>query len=172
MAPTIPPPDPDRIEDAVLALLWLTSFSEGHGGFACRRAWKGHDWEALGRLHQKGLISDPVGKSKSIVFTDEGAARAGELFGKMFCGTLPAESPPKKRQPFAPSAIRLWEAIPELHREQILNNVFCGHCADMCRIEDFTGIKELGDLILRGFCGKCGNVVVRLIETAEEQSRG
>jgi hypothetical protein len=90
----------------------------------------------------------------------------------MFCGTLPAESPPKKRQPFAPSAIRLWEAIPELHREQILNNVFCGHCADMCRIEDFTGIKELGDLILRGFCGKCGNVVVRLIETAEEQSRG
>ena len=78
MASTIPPPDPDRIEDAVLALLWLTSFSEGHGGFACRRAWKGHDWEALGRLHQKGLISDPVGKSKSIVFTEEGAGRAGE----------------------------------------------------------------------------------------------
>jgi hypothetical protein len=42
----------------------------------------------------------------------------------------------------------------------------------MCRIEDFTGIKELVDLMLRGFCGKCGNVVVRLVETPEEKSRG
>ena len=165
-------PNPERVEEAVLALLWLTSFPEGHDDLACRRAWKGHDWEALGRLHQKGLIGDPVGKSKSIVFTEEGAVRAGELFGKMFCGTPPAESPPEKRQPFAPSAIRLWEAIPELHREQILNNVYCSHCPDMCRIEDFTGIKESGDLILRGFCARCGNVVVRLIETSEAKSCG
>jgi hypothetical protein len=70
------------------------------------------------------------------------------------------------------SAIRLWEAIPEMHRQQILDNVFCSHCSDMCRIEDFTGIKELVDLMLRGFCGKCGNVVVRLVETPEEKSRG
>ena len=172
MAPTIPPPDPDRIEDAVLALLWLTSFSEGHGGFACRRAWKGHDWEALGRLHQKGLISDPAGKSKSIVFTDEGAARAGELFSRMFCGNTAAESVTKTRHHIAPSAVRLWEAIPQLHRDQILNNVYCSHCRDVCRIEDYTGIKESGDLILRGFYGTCGNVVVRLIETPEEKSRG
>ncbi len=170
MASTLPTPDPDRIEDAVLALLWLTAFVEGRGEFAYRRAWKGHDWEALGRLHEKGLISDPVGKSKSIVFTDEGEVRAGELFGKLFCGTPTVENPPKTRQPFAPSAIRLWEAIPERHRQQILDNVFCSHCADMCRMEDFTGFKELGDLILRGFCGTCGKVVVRLVETSEEKS--
>lgn len=70
------------------------------------------------------------------------------------------------------SAIRLREAIPEMHRQQILDNVFCSHCADMCRIEDFTGLKELGDLIQRGFCGKCGNVVIGLIEAPEEKSHG
>jgi hypothetical protein len=45
----------DNVDDAVLALLWLTL----HDG---RRAWKGHDWDVLGRLHQKGLILDPVAK--------------------------------------------------------------------------------------------------------------
>ena len=172
MSSSIPPPNLERIEEAVLALLWLTSFSERHGGFACSRAWKGHDWDALERLHQKGLITDPVEKSKSIVFTDDGESRAGQQFGKMFCGADSAASPPKIRQPFAPSAMRLWEAIPERHREQILNNVYCSHCPEMCRIVDFTGMKELGDLNLRGFCSRCGNVVVRLIETSEDKSRG
>ena len=51
-------PNTDKIDDAVLALLHLTSFTEGKGEFAFTRAWKGHDWEALDRLHQKGLISD------------------------------------------------------------------------------------------------------------------
>jgi hypothetical protein len=37
--------DTDRIDDAVLALLHLTSF-ESHGA---RRAWMSHDWDALGR---------------------------------------------------------------------------------------------------------------------------
>ena len=32
--------DRDKIDDAVLALLWLTLHDE-------RRAWKGFDWEAL-----------------------------------------------------------------------------------------------------------------------------
>ena len=48
------------------------------------RAWKGHDWDALGRLHQKGLIGDPVGKSKSVIFTEEGRRKAEELFARMF----------------------------------------------------------------------------------------
>ena len=47
-------PNTDKIDDAVLALLHLTSFTEGKGEFAFTRAWKGHDWEALDRLHQKG----------------------------------------------------------------------------------------------------------------------
>jgi hypothetical protein len=49
------------------------------------RAWKGHDWDALDRLHQKALISDPKTKAKSVVLRDEGARRAKELFQKL-CG--------------------------------------------------------------------------------------
>ena len=48
--------DTDKIDQAVLALLQLTL----QNGF---RAWKGHDWDALGRLHRKGMICDPVGKA-------------------------------------------------------------------------------------------------------------
>ena len=76
-------PDPDKIDDAVLALLHLTSFCERRGELS--RAWKGHDWDALGRLHAKGYISDPVGKAKSVVLSEEGARRAEELFVKLFC---------------------------------------------------------------------------------------
>jgi hypothetical protein len=67
----------DRIDDAVLALLLLGR----HDGM---RTWKGFDWDALDRLHQKGFISNPVGKAKSVVFTDKGLERAEALFGAMF----------------------------------------------------------------------------------------
>jgi hypothetical protein len=69
--------DTDKIDNAVLALLYLTH----HDGF---RAWKGHDWDALGRLHRKGMIYEPVGKTKSVVFTDEGLAESERLFGRLF----------------------------------------------------------------------------------------
>ncbi|WP_298245311.1 DUF6429 family protein [uncultured Bradyrhizobium sp.] len=67
----------DKIDDAALALLYLTL----HDG--CR-AWKGFDWGVLGRLHDKGMIDDPVGKVKSVVFTQEGLERAKTLFEKLF----------------------------------------------------------------------------------------
>jgi hypothetical protein len=63
----------DKIDDAVLALLYLTL----HDGY---RAWKGFDWDALNRLHEKGMIGDPVNKAKSVVFTNEGLERAKKLF--------------------------------------------------------------------------------------------
>ena len=78
-------PNLDRIDDVVLALLHLTSFTEGRGEFAYTRAWKGHDWEALNRLHAKGLIGDPVGKAKSVLLTKEGTQMARKLFEKLFC---------------------------------------------------------------------------------------
>jgi len=78
-------PDTDKIDDAVLALLHLTSFTEGKGDFACTRAWKGHDWEALDRLHQNGLIGDPKNKNKSIVLSKEGSQKAEALFQRLFC---------------------------------------------------------------------------------------
>jgi Domain of unknown function (DUF6429) len=71
------PLDTDKIDDTALALLYLTL----HDGY---RAWKGFDWDVLGRLHDKGMICDPVGKVKSVVFTDEGLERAKALFEKMF----------------------------------------------------------------------------------------
>jgi len=74
--------DPDKIDDAVLALLWLTLHDE-------RRAWKGFDWEVLDRLHQKGMIADPVNKAKSVVLTDEGLRRSQEFFRALFTRPRP-----------------------------------------------------------------------------------
>ena len=69
--------DLDKIDDTVLGLLWLTLHDEN-------RAWKGFDWGALNRLHQKGLIADPVNKAKSVVLSEEGLRRAEELFKALF----------------------------------------------------------------------------------------
>ena len=69
--------DENRIDDAVLALLRLGL----HDG---DRVWKGFDWEAMNRLHQKGFISDPVGKAKSVTFTAEGERRSAELLRPLF----------------------------------------------------------------------------------------
>jgi hypothetical protein len=54
--------DEDKIDDAVLALLWLTLHNE-------HCAWKGFDWATTDLLHKKGMISDPVNKSKSLVLS-------------------------------------------------------------------------------------------------------
>ena len=69
--------DTDKIDQAVLALLYLGRHDE-------YRTWKGFDWDAMDRLHQKGFISDPVGKAKSVVFTEEGLAESERLFNEMF----------------------------------------------------------------------------------------
>jgi hypothetical protein len=69
--------DTDKIDEAVLALLFLTL----HDGV---RAWKGHDWDVLDRLYRKGMIDNPVGKAKSVVLTDEGLSESERLFRKLF----------------------------------------------------------------------------------------
>ena len=74
--------DRNKVDEMVLALLTLTMFKDGSGV----RAWKGHDWEALDRLHAQGYISDPKSKAKSVVFSEEGARRAQELFAQHFGG--------------------------------------------------------------------------------------
>ena len=78
-------PNTDKIDDAVLALLHLTSFTVGKGELAFTRAWKGHDWEALNRLHEKGLISDPKSTAKSVGLSKEGCQKAEALFQRLFC---------------------------------------------------------------------------------------
>jgi len=69
--------DEEKIDRAVLALLVL-GLHEGN------RAWKGFDWDVMNRLHQKGYISDPVGKAKSVVFTDQGMREAEQLLEELF----------------------------------------------------------------------------------------
>ena len=73
--------DTDKIDAMVLALLCLTLHKE----YGVTRAWKGHDWDAMGRLHEKGMICDLVGKAKSVLLTEEGEKRCEELFRKHFC---------------------------------------------------------------------------------------
>jgi hypothetical protein len=76
-------PDPDRIDQAVLALLL-------HGLHDEARAWKTFDWDALDRLHARGLISNPASRAKSVVFTDEGLEAALQAHRELF-----ARKPPK-----------------------------------------------------------------------------
>ena len=44
----------------------------------------GHDWDALGRLHEKGMIYDPVGKTKSVVLIQEGLEKSKRLSAELF----------------------------------------------------------------------------------------
>ncbi len=67
----------DRIDEAVLALLYLGL----HDGI---RAWKSFDWDAMARLHEKGYISDPVGKAKAVTFTGEGLRESERLLNVLF----------------------------------------------------------------------------------------
>jgi hypothetical protein len=73
--------DQDKVDEMVLALLSLTMFEEDQYG---ARAWKGHDWVAMDRLHAKGYVSDPKSKAKSVVVTVNGVQRSRELFEKHF----------------------------------------------------------------------------------------
>ena len=69
--------DTDRIDDYVLALLLLGR----HDG---QRVWKSFDWDTMDRLHKKGLISDPIGRAKSVNLTDEGLEKAERMFRDLF----------------------------------------------------------------------------------------
>ncbi len=69
--------DEEKIDDTVLALLWLTRHNDYY-------AWKGHDWDVLERLHQKGMIDNPVNKSNSLGLTHEGRQRSEALFRQLF----------------------------------------------------------------------------------------
>ncbi len=69
--------DEKKIDEAVLALLYLTLHDDS-------RAWKSFDWDAMNRLHAKGLIENPVGRAKSVRFTEEGLSEAEQLFQRLF----------------------------------------------------------------------------------------
>ena len=69
--------DEEKIDDAALALLYLTLHEKS-------RAWKQIDWDILNRLHEKGLIFDPINKTKSVILTEDGLEQSELLFRKLF----------------------------------------------------------------------------------------
>lgn len=69
--------DTEKIDEVVLALLQLGLHEEN-------RAWKSFDWDVMNRLHEKGLIFNPVGKAKSVALTKEGMAESERLFQQYF----------------------------------------------------------------------------------------
>ena len=69
--------DTDKLDDVALAILSLTLHDRN-------RVWKGLDWSITDRLHDKGMIADPVGKTKSIILTDDGLARAEAVLAAEF----------------------------------------------------------------------------------------
>jgi hypothetical protein len=69
--------DWDRVDEAALAIMLLGL----HDGW---RTWKGLDWDVMNRLHDKGLITDPKSKAKSVLFTEEGLKESQRLFKMLF----------------------------------------------------------------------------------------
>ena len=69
-----------KVDEVTLALLSLTSFQE-HG---VTRAWKGHDFEVMNRLHAKGWIENPVGQAKSVMLTEAGIQQSQALLERHF----------------------------------------------------------------------------------------
>ena len=69
--------DMERVDQAALALMLLGL----HDGW---RTWKGFDWEVLNRLHERGFITDPKGRAKSVLFTEEGLQESQRLLMKNF----------------------------------------------------------------------------------------
>lgn len=72
--------DKDKVDQMVLALMYLVMHSDGDAV----RAWKGFDWETLNRLHEKGLISDPKSKAKSVILSEKAVKLSESLFEKDF----------------------------------------------------------------------------------------
>lgn len=72
----------NKIDDAILALLYLGHWLEGPGKVA--RSWKTLDWDAMARLYEKGLISDPARKAKSVTLSEDGLRKAQAAFEKLF----------------------------------------------------------------------------------------
>ncbi len=72
--------DEQNLAEAALAILSLTL----HGKPGACRAWKGMSWDLLDVLHKNGWIYEPVGKQKSVVFTEDREELATKFMKKHF----------------------------------------------------------------------------------------
>jgi Domain of unknown function (DUF6429) len=75
--------DGNKLEQVVLALFQM-NLSDDSG----RRAWKSLPWSVMDALHEKGYISDPATKNKSVWFRKRGrgcprnSSRGSLLWGR------------------------------------------------------------------------------------------
>jgi predicted transcriptional regulator len=72
--------DQEKLAEVALAILSLSRMVEPYGV----TAWKGIDWDVMNMLHDKGWISNPVGKQKSVGITEEGIKLADQFLEKHF----------------------------------------------------------------------------------------
>ena len=72
----------DKVDELTLALLFLVTHDRQEELGA--RAWKGFDWDTMDRLYEKGFITNPASKAKSVAMTEDGYKKSEELFRKHF----------------------------------------------------------------------------------------
>ena len=154
--------DEDKVDEVTLALLYLVAHERAEGLGA--RAWKGFDWETLNRIHDKGYISNPLSKAKSIVMTEEGFLKSKELFERYFTKEIKTIPLPK----FTGAAKKRWNEVPERVIKDIRDAIWCTRCRTGTPMQLLEGTMSGRSLVLRGTCKKCGGEVARVIEPAEE----
>ena len=123
--------DTERIDEAALGLLYLTLYDGA-------RAWKGLDWDVMSRLHEKGLIENPVSKAKSVAFTEQGLALAEQILATKF-----------SRREARPRIVRYGNATAEATPAGGTTGVLCRgiHGEHFFRVYDRQG--EFTDYALR-----------------------
>jgi predicted transcriptional regulator len=72
--------DKEKLAEIALAILWVGAYKDQHE----TRVWKGMDWDLTDLLFEKGWISDPKSKAKSVQLTEEGEKLSQEFFEKYF----------------------------------------------------------------------------------------
>ena len=106
-----------RIDDAVLALLYLNLYH-------CGVVWKGFDWDAMNRLHEKGLISDPVREAKSVGFSEDAEKQVPEKCSNK-CSWL-AKSESRSGGRITNARLPLFKECGSLHADGYFSAMECG----------------------------------------------
>ncbi len=72
--------DWEKMAKCALGILWLNAHGDGFG----TRVWKSMPWDLTDIMYEKGWISDPKSKAKSVVLTEEGERLSQEFLEKHF----------------------------------------------------------------------------------------
>lgn len=85
--------DEDRLDEAVLALLYLTAHHPSSED-GTTRSFKQIPEEIFDRLARRGYISTPHAQAKSVILTYEGRTLCEAEFQRLFGKPIPASIPP------------------------------------------------------------------------------